>query len=67
MDSRVNVKKDYVRKTVNMQIKQEIIEEERRGVKTKALIGEHGLPQFTFSTTLHLFVLYLFIIHQCFY
>jgi menaquinone-dependent protoporphyrinogen IX oxidase len=67
MGPKVNGKKDYVRKTVNVQIKQEIIEEDWRSVKSKALGCEHGLPQFTFPTTVQLFVLYLFIIHQCFY
>jgi hypothetical protein len=54
---KVNAKKNYAKKTLHVQIKQEIIE----------LVSEHGLTQPTVSTTVHLFMLYLFIIPQCFY
>jgi hypothetical protein len=51
MAPKVNVKKDKtVRKTISVQIKQEMTEKHERGVKTSALVSEYGLPQSSIST-----------------
>jgi hypothetical protein len=45
---RVNVKKDKkVRKTITVQVKQEIVENNERDVKTCVLVTEYNLPQST--------------------
>jgi predicted transcriptional regulator len=41
-----------VRKTISVQVKQEIIEKNERGVKIRALVSEYGLPQSTISTVI---------------
>jgi hypothetical protein len=59
---KVNGKKDMkVRKTINVQVKQEIIEKHERVVKAGALVGEYGLPQSSIPMIIHLFMFYLVI------
>lgn len=54
----MNVKKDRkVRVTINVQVKQEIIEEHERFVKAGALDSEHGLHQSTILRVMNLFML----------
>jgi hypothetical protein len=64
---KVNVKKDNkVRKTINVQVKQEIIEKHERVSKVNALDIEYCLPQSTIYMIMLLFMIYLFIIYPCF-
>jgi hypothetical protein len=61
---KVNVKKDNkVRKTINVQVKQEVIQKHERVAKAGAVVSEYGLPQSTIPMVMLLFMLYFFIIH----
>lgn len=47
----MTVKKDKkIIKTISAEIKHEIIEKHRKGVKTSDVVNEYGLPQSTIST-----------------
>jgi hypothetical protein len=60
-------KDERVRNTINMQIKKEIIEKHKKGVKASTLVSEYGLPKCNISIIMHIFILHLFIIYHRLY
>jgi hypothetical protein len=59
-------KASKVRKTINVQVKQEFIEKHERVAKANARNSEYGLPQSLICMVMLIFMLYLFVIYLCY-